>query len=196
MVRQCRQKFLHTSERGESLAELEKGPLLACVYITDAARSSNPAFNSPGYRGFTTPCNCNSEKHKALPTITELVVVWSVCSVCTSMTKSKVVGPHIQLDTLQRFTLFALAIARSRKTSAVVSTHHWVEFGKDARSTRHQRALLCHTARLVLHMSGKLVLASTKFIEYKRSSGIYVEAVRHWSYDCEYGVDSAHSVAS
>ena len=44
-------------------------------------------------------------------TITELVVVWSVCSVCTSMTKSKPVGPHIQLDALQRFTLFALAVA-------------------------------------------------------------------------------------
>ena len=42
------------------------------------------------------------------------MVVWSVC---TSVTKSKLVGPHIQLDTLQRFTLFALAVARSRKTS-------------------------------------------------------------------------------
>ena len=38
---------------------------------------------------------------KRCHTITELVVVWSVCSVCTSVTKSKVVGPHIQLDTLQ-----------------------------------------------------------------------------------------------
>ena len=44
-------------------------------------------------------------------TITELVVVWSVCSVCTSMTKSKPVGPHIQLDTLQRF--FALAVGKT-----------------------------------------------------------------------------------
>ena len=54
-------------------------------------------------------------------TITELVVVWSVCSVCTSVAKSKVVGPHIQLDTLQRFTLFALAVARSSKTSVLLS---------------------------------------------------------------------------
>ena len=37
------------------------------------------------------------------------------------MTKSKVVGPHIQLDTLQRFILFALAVARSKKTSVVGS---------------------------------------------------------------------------
>ena len=54
---------------------------------------------------------------KRCHTITELVVVWSVCSVCTNVTKSKVVGPHIQLDTLQRFTLFALAVARGSKTS-------------------------------------------------------------------------------
>ena len=33
-------------------------------------------------------------------TITELVVVWSVCSVCTSVTKSKVVGPHILISAL------------------------------------------------------------------------------------------------
>ena len=32
-----------------------------------------------------------SEKRKACTTITELVVVWSLCSVCTSVTKSKVV---------------------------------------------------------------------------------------------------------
>ena len=62
-------------------------------------------------------------------TITELVVVWSVCSVCTSVTKSKVVGLHVQLDALQRFILFALAFARSRKTS--VST---VVFGVVRRS--------------------------------------------------------------
>ena len=54
---------------------------------------------------------------KRCHTITELVVVWSVCSVCTSVAKSKVDGPHIQLDTLQRFTLFVLAVARSSKTS-------------------------------------------------------------------------------
>ena len=59
---------------------------------------------------------------KRCHTITELVVVWSVCSVCTSVAKSKVVGPHIQLDTLrlQHFTLFALAVARSSKTSVCV----------------------------------------------------------------------------
>ena len=49
---------------------------------------------------------------KPCHTITELVVVWSVCSVCTSVAKSKVVGPHIQLETLQCFTLFALAVAK------------------------------------------------------------------------------------
>ena len=58
---------------------------------------------------------------KRCHTITELVVVWSVCSICTGVTKSKVVGPHIQLDTLQRFTLFALAVARSKKTSVLTS---------------------------------------------------------------------------
>ena len=42
---------------------------------------------------------------KRCRTITELVVVWSVCSVCTSVTKSKVVGPHIQLDTALHFFL-------------------------------------------------------------------------------------------
>ena len=55
------------------------------------------------------------------------MVVWGVLSVCTSVAKSKVVGPHIQLDTLhcQCFTrLFALslrlAVARSSKTSVCV----------------------------------------------------------------------------
>ena len=47
---------------------------------------------------------------KRRSTITELVVVWSLCNVCTSVTKSKVV-------TLKRFTLFAIVIARSRKIS-------------------------------------------------------------------------------
>ena len=51
---------------------------------------------------------------KCCLTITELVVVWSVC---TSVTKSKVVGPQIQLDTIQHFALLALAVARSKKTS-------------------------------------------------------------------------------
>ena len=47
---------------------------------------------------------------KRTTTITELVVVWSLCSVCTSVTKSKVVN-------LKHSTLFAIAIARSRKIS-------------------------------------------------------------------------------
>ena len=37
------------------------------------------------YIGFTTPCNSSSEKRKSIAT-TELVVVWSVCNVCTSVT--------------------------------------------------------------------------------------------------------------
>ena len=43
---------------------------------------------------------------KRCHTTTELVVVWSVCSVgtCTCMTKSKPVGPHVQLDMLYTFT--------------------------------------------------------------------------------------------
>ena len=50
---------------------------------------------------------------KRRTTITESVVVWSLCNVCTSVTKSKVVA-------LKYFTLFAMAIARSKKISVSV----------------------------------------------------------------------------
>ena len=63
------------------------------------------------HRRFTTPCKVKSVKCRT--TVTELVVVWSLCSVCTSMIKSKVV-------TLKHFTLFAIAIARSRKISVIL----------------------------------------------------------------------------
>ena len=54
---------------------------------------------------------------KCKTTITELVAVWSLYNVCTSVTKSKVV-------TLKRFTLFAIVIARSRKISVVLHNTH------------------------------------------------------------------------
>ena len=43
------------------------------------------------YRRFTTPCNSKVKSVKCRTTITELVVVWSLCNVCTSVAKSKVV---------------------------------------------------------------------------------------------------------
>ena len=47
---------------------------------------------------------------KSKTTITELVVVWNLCSICT---KSEVV-------TLKHSTLFAIAITRSRKISVSI----------------------------------------------------------------------------
>ena len=43
----------------------------------------------------------------------ELVIVWSICSVCTGVTKSKAV-------ILYNADTFAIAIARSRKFSVVI----------------------------------------------------------------------------
>ena len=55
------------------------------------------------YRRFTTPCNSKSEKRKTI--IIELVAVWSLYDICTSVTKSKA----------SRFTLYAFQRARSHK---------------------------------------------------------------------------------
>ena len=52
---------------------------------------------------------------KRRTTITELVVVWSLCSVYTSVTESKAV-------TLRTLVLFAIAIVRSRKISVITVT--------------------------------------------------------------------------
>ena len=70
------------------------------------------------YRRFITPCNSKSEKVKRSTTITELVVVWNLCSVCTCVTKSKAVILY------QHFMLFAIAIARSRKISELY--YYWI----------------------------------------------------------------------
>ena len=79
-----------------------------------------------------------TEKAKSVKrrtTITELVFVWSLCSVCISVTKSKVV-------TLKRFTLFAVVIARSRKISVLyhefsISYHStWWSYFPDSSDTK------------------------------------------------------------
>ena len=77
------------------------------------------------YRRFTTPCN--SKKVKRITTTTELMVVWSVSSTCTSTVNQRFLWPQLLI---QRFTLLPqmlqgvvnlLYFLQSCATSAILS---------------------------------------------------------------------------
>ena len=69
------------------------------------------------YEGFTTPCNSNSEA-------CHIYYKWNsgcveCCSVCTSITKSKVVGPHIQTVAWEVENLYTVLIYMVRSMSTI-----------------------------------------------------------------------------